>query len=103
MTGPVEPDRWVSSPLLRPGDYRVLQRQAADSQAFAFAHRGDPAGGPELELCGFEVTDLRRFVRQLDEAELVEDQAAEDVARALIAGYVRAAVATRDRIRPRIV
>src|SRR3954468_24508247 len=101
MTGPVvgEPARDNGSAerpvLLSPGGYRRLQRDAAEVFEFAAEANRDPVAylaGGDLGIAGFMITDLRRFVSQLGEAEACEDYYAEQQARSLIAGYVRAAL-----------
>jgi hypothetical protein len=86
--------------LLSPGGYRNLQRDAAEIFAFAAEANRDPVAylaGGNLGIAGFMITDLRRFVSMLVEAEVVEDYYGEQQARTLIAGYVRAALEAYDR------
>ncbi len=98
MTGPGVGPAHGARQLL-PGGYRDLQDTAAEAQAFAEAMSpGDAVAEGEGELLsGFEITDLRRFITQLRMCELAEDFHGELVQRALIAGYVRAALDSHDR------
>lgn len=89
------PDPARSDPL-SPDAYRRLQDAIAEAQAFAHSFADDDAAPAPLTLSGFEVTDLRRFLGQLREARACDDPHAEHVARALIAGYIRAVVDHRD-------
>ncbi len=91
MTGP---DPAVGPPS--PADLRMLSRNVETVQAFAESVGDDPAAPHGSLITGFQITDLRRFLSQLGEAEACEDYPAEQVARALIAGYVRAALRTHD-------
>lgn len=81
---------------LTPEQRRTLQDNAADAQAFAASMGDDPVAPPGALVTGFQISDLRRFVSQLDEARACEDVDGEDVATQLIAGYVRAAVHSFD-------
>lgn len=98
MTGPGAPDVSAYPHPLPPEAFRDLQARAAEAYMFADANRFDPVAPPGELLTGFAITDIRRFIRQLDEAELIGDVHAEHVARALIAGYVRGALQQYDRL-----
>jgi hypothetical protein len=79
-----------------PDDLRTLETNAAEAQAFAEGMSDDPAAPAGYLLTGFQITDMRRFVAMLGEARACEDERAETVARALIAGYITAAVRLHD-------
>ncbi len=95
MSGPDGPSPGPPNPA----DLRMLSRNVETVQAFAESVGDDPAAPAGFLLSGFQITDMRRFLTQLSEAEACEDYPAEQVARALIAGYVRAALRTHDTAR----